>query len=310
MPALPPGAGRLAARVFNWTPARMARLRSAVRSFNRALTMRARELTAMGLGSLVGNLPKRESVEAIMDEVRDVNDYRRIVGYASDAKHGRTARLTRVLKSVRPDALDFVEDPVTGRVETNYARREYRNDRAAIVRERNRTARDMVTAIRPGDEPVDVTPEMYSSNDLMPADAGEPDDSVEDVDAGTLDEWRREDARRKRDAVTVDAMYGVYRDVWTNPLNFHSAMPGYQQLLDALDWLAEYRPDVLNKEFAKSPDELDPKYIIESDETYAYIPYETRHNRAVAYVTGVARDCGWRPGLKGGPDSTGRLLNG
>ena len=127
-------------------------------------------------------------------------------------------------------------------------------------------------------------------------DEGEPDDSVEDIDAQTKEEWEQEDARNKRAQVTPTAMYEVYRGVWTDPVNMHSEMPGYQALIDALDWLAENKTDVLNKMFALGRDELDPDYITVSGgekNPYVMTPYDVRHMRAVDYIVGKARSAGY-----------------
>ena len=209
--------------MFNWTVSRLARLASAVRAYNRAITMRARELVDSGTPELVSYLPNRVTTQEIRSRISDVNDFRRIVGYRNDARRGRTSELTRILRSVRPDALEFVG--TAGTVRTNYDVREQRNDLAAIRRQRAKTLRDMQRPLFEGDEAVDLTPDMYSDNDLMPEDAGVPDDSVIDVDADTLARWQREDAQRKRQAVQVSEMYKVYRDTWTHPLNFHDVMP-------------------------------------------------------------------------------------
>ena len=290
---------------FNWTASRLARLRSAVRAANAAITRRAKELSAAGLEHLTGLLPDRFNVQEIMGRVNNVNDFRRIVGYRNDARRGRTSELTRVLRTVRPDALDFTEE--NGTVTTNYAKREHEYNVRAIRRERAKSMRDMERLLFDGDtsfSPSDMEPEelgvLTANNDLMPEDAGEPDESAVDVDEGTLNRWRQEDARRKRSSVSVDSMYFVYVRTWENPLNHHQDMPGYQDMLDALTWLLEHRPDVLNKMFNLGRDELDPWYITESggsSNPYVNVPYETRHNRAVRYVTGVARKAGWKGGL-------------
>lgn len=287
---------------FNWTASRLARLRSAVRAANAAITRRAKELSAAGLGDMVDLLPSRFSVQEIMGRVNNVNDFRRIVGYRNDARRGRTSELTRVLRTVRPDALDFTLE--NGTVTTNYSKREHEYDLRAIRRAREMSMRDMERPLFDGDvsfSPSEMEPEelgtLTTNNDLMPEDAGEPDESAVDVDEGTLNRWRQEDARRKRSSVSVDSMYFVYRATWENPLNRHQDMPGYQDMLDALTWLLEHRPDVLNKMFNLGRDELDPWYITESggpSNPYANVPYETRHNRAVNYVVGVARGAGMK----------------
>ena len=73
-------------------------------------------------------------------------------------------------------------------------------------------------------------------------------------------------------------------------------MGRYEEMIQAIDWMQSHRPDVLSKMFDSGRDELDPQYITESGGTsnpYVNIPYETRHMRAVQYVTGMARRAGW-----------------
>ena len=282
--------------MFNWTASRLARLASALRAYNRAITMRAKELVAMGRADLVDLLPQRMKAADVKMRVTDVNSYRRIVGYRNDAKRGRTSELTRILKSVRPDALDFTEE--NGVRTTNYAKREHAYNVRAIRRQREQTRRDLERSLYEGDVAYD--PESMSdvergilmdNNDIVLDDEGEPDDSTVDVSDEILNRWRQEDDRNKRTQVSIDSMYYVYRNTWTHPLNFHEHMGRYQEMLDALDWLATNRPDVLNKEFAKGRDELDPYYITESggrSNPYINTPYQTRHDRAVTYVVNVA----------------------
>lgn len=287
---------------FNWTASRLNRLRSAVRAFNAAITRRERELDDEGQSILKGYLPSRVTVEGIMSRVHSVNDFRRIVGYKSDRKHRRYSELTRVLKTVNGDALDITTDEL-GRLTTKYSERQYNLDMRAIRRQRQKTLEDIGREFFEGDDAYDmdeVSPAKYgmltSDNDLMPEDEGEVDDSYTDVDPDTLKRWEQEDASRKREQVTVDAMYEVYRSTWTATDNRHSAMGGYQELLDALDWMAENGPAYLNKMFALGYDEFDPSYISESggeNNPYVNTPYETRHNRAVRFVVDRARKVGY-----------------
>lgn len=288
---------------FNWTASRLARLRSAVRSYNAAITRRARELVDMGLEHLVSALPERATVQGIMERVNDVNDFRRIVGYRNDARRGRTSVLTRILRGVNPKALDVVPDALTGAPTTRYAQREDRLNRRAIARAARRAAEQMASTLYEGDVPRDLdamTPveraTAMADTDMMPPDEGEPDDSLTDVDAETLTRWRQEDAQRKRSQVQPISMFYVYLRTWENPLNKHQLFDGYQEMIDALSWLAAKRPDVLNKMFNSGRDEIDPDYITESGgltNPYIHIPFETRHNRAVRYVADVARSAGW-----------------
>lgn len=286
---------------FNWTPARLARLRSAVRSFNAALTRRARELESQGLGHLSRFLPDRVTVEGVKSRVTDVNAFRRIVGYRSDLKRGRTSELTRILRGADPHALDVVGSEEEGWT-TAYARRQRELDERAIRRAARRTAADVSSELFPGDTAYDLdsmsAPELgaIASDTEIPLPGGEPDDSVEDVDASTLNRWREEDAREKRAKVEPVAMYDTYMAVWTDPENMHESMPGYKDMVDALEWLANYRTDVLNKMFSIGRDEMDPRYITTSggaNNPYVNTPYETRHMRAVDYVTDMARKVGY-----------------
>lgn len=287
---------------FNWTSSRLNRLRSAVRAFNAAITRRERELDDGGQSILKGYLPSRVTVEGIMSRVHSVNDFRRIVGYKSDMKHRRYSELTRVLKTVNRDALDITTDEL-GRLTTKYSERQYKLDMRAIRRQRQRTLEDIGREFFEGDDAYDMdelSPAKYgtltSDNDLMPEDEGEPDDTYTDVDPDTLKRWEQEDASRKREQVAVDAMYEVYRGTWTTVSNRHADMGGYQELLDALDWMAENEQAYLNKLFALGYDELDPSYISESggeSNPYVNTPYETRHNRAVRFVVDRARKVGY-----------------
>lgn len=287
---------------FNWTASRLNRLRSAVRAFNAAITRRERELDDEGQSILKGYLPSRVTVEGIMSRVHSVNDFRRIVGYKSDRKHRRYSELTRVLKTVNRNALDITTDEL-GRLTTEYSERQYNLDMRAIRRQRRKTLEDIGREFFEGDDAYDmdeVSPAKYgtltSGSDLMPEDEGEADDSYTDVDPDTLKRWEQEDASRKRGQVAVDAMYEVYRGTWTATDNRHSAMGGYQELLDALDWMAENGPAYLNKLFALGYDELDPSYISGSggeNNPYVNTPYETRHNRAVRFVADRARKVGY-----------------
>ena len=287
---------------FNWTASRLARLRSAVRSYNAALTRRVRELADMGMGHLASALPERVTVQGIMERVNDVNDFRRIVGYRNDARRGRTSELTRILRSVDPSALDVVPDKLTGAQTTRYAQREEGLNRRAIARAARRAAEQMASTLYEGDLPRDLdamTPveraTAMADTDMMPPDEGEPDDALTDVDADTLTRWRQEDAQRKRSQVQPISMFYVYLRTWENPLNKHQLFDGYQRMIDALTWLATKRPDVLNKMFNSGRDEIDPDYITESGgltNPYIHIPFETRHNRAVRYVVDIAVHAG------------------
>ena len=286
---------------FIWNAARLKRLASAVRAYNSAITRKQNYYRSIGAPNLSRFLPQRVTTSSVMARITNVNDFRRIVGYANDAKRGRSSELTRILKSVNPNALDLVRTD-RGAITTKYAKREKELNKRAVKRQALATRKNVETEFYDGDEFVDLVnisdPEyatLVNGTDLA-QDEGEPDSSVEDIDAQTKEEWEQEDARNKRAQVTPTAMYEVYKGVWTDPINMHSEMPGYQALIDALDWLAENKTDVLNKMFALGRDELDPDYITVSGgekNPYVMTPYDVRHMRAVDYIVGKARSAGY-----------------
>lgn len=256
----------------------------------------------MGVASYAQYLPDKVTVEGIKSRIYNTNDFRRIVGYKNDVAHGRYSELTRVLKKANPHALDIVEDK-QGHLTTNYEIKQLRYDMAAIRRNTKLKRELLSTELFEGDRAVDFDslsePELgtiSSNTDILPEDAGEPDESVEDVDQETLAKWRREDARRKRQQMMPDPMFEVYMDTWKDPRNNHQVMPGYQDLIDAMEWMLHNRVDALNKMFAEGWDELDPNYITESGDPwnpYVNIPYETRHNRAVRFIVNRAKAVGY-----------------
>lgn len=286
---------------FIWNAARLKRLASAVRAYNGAITRKQNYYRSIGAPNLSRFLPQRVTTSSVMARITNVNDFRRIVGYANDAKRGRSSELTRILKSVNPNALDLVRTD-SGAITTKYSKREKELNKRAVKRQALATRKNVETEFYDGDEFVDLEnlsePEygvLVNGTDLA-QDDGEPDDSVEDIDAQTKEEWEQEDARNKRAQVTPTAMYEVYRGVWTDPVNMHAEMPGYKALIDALDWLAENKTDVLNKMFALGRDELDPDYITASGgekNPYVMTPYDVRHMRAVDYIVGKARSVGY-----------------
>lgn len=285
---------------FRWTPTRLNRVRAAVRAWNAAITRRERELRDAGMGTYVWNLPARRTVEQVMGRIHTVNDFRRIVGYSGDARR-RPSEMQRILRTVRPDALELTT--YQGAVTTNFGVRQRRADEIAIRREAARRRRLDESVLYDGDVGRDMSrlsaprrAVAQDGNDLVRDDAGVRDDSVVDVDRDTLERWRQEDATAKRYEMGYVYEANLYLDVWMNPLNFHNVMGRYEEMIQAIDWMQSHRPDVLSKMFDSGRDELDPQYITESGGTsnpYVNIPYETRHMRAVQYVTGMARRAGW-----------------
>ena len=285
---------------FRWTPTRLNRVRAAVRAWNAAITRREKELRDAGMGTYVWNLPARRTVEQVMGRIHTVNDFRRIVGYSGDARR-RPSEMQRILRTVRPDALELTT--YQGAVTTNFGVRQRRADEIAIRREAARRRRLDESVLFDGDVGRDMSrlsaPRRgvaQDGNDLVRDDAGVRDESVVDVDRDTLERWRQEDASAKRYEMGYVYEANLYLDVWMNPLNFHNVMGRYEEMIQAIDWMQSHRPDVLSKMFDSGRDELDPQYITESGGTsnpYVNIPYETRHMRAVQYVTGMARRAGW-----------------
>lgn len=288
---------------FKWTSYRLDRLSKAVRAYNRAITMKEKELVSGGAEYLTGFLPPKTTVAEVKSRIFTLNDFRRIVGYAGDAKRGRSSELTRVLKSYNPNALRFTRDS-GGNVVTEYQKKENKLNKQAIGRERRKRRKAMEDDAFLGDTHLDfgtMSEPTYRTamedNDLTLDDEGEPDDSYEDVDPQTKVKWEFEDSRNKRSQVMPDAMVAVYLDVWMNPINFHSSMSGYQDLIDAINWMLENNVNALNKMFDSGFDEIDPQFITESGgarNPYSNIDYETRHNRAVRFVVNWARKAGYR----------------
>lgn len=288
---------------FTWNIFRLLRLRSAVRAFNRTITMRERELAAQGTPELTYLLPERVTVEGVKERVKNVNDFRRIVGYSRDIRRGRSSELSRILKKYDPNALQF-EPGHRGEPTTRYANREYWIDTSAIRRQRAKERRIMETPLHEGD----VLNQDYASmsdteymnamnnNDLGIGEGGEPDASVEDMDNATLQRWEQEDAKRKRDTMLPHARLDTYLGEWHNPMNGHALMGDYEEVVSALEWMRDVRPDVSIKMFNSGADEVEVAYLIDSGgkkNPYNNIPIETRHARTVKFVTTYARKCGW-----------------
>lgn len=287
---------------FKWTPKRKARLASAVRAFNAAITKRAKELHAQGQDEFVEFLPKKVTTAEIKERIRNTNDFRRIVGYKSDIKRRRFSELTRILKQADPHALDFGTKP--GEVySTRYSLKQYQYNKLAINRTYEKLKYDLSRKQFQDDDYFDfdnMSEQEYatvtSNTDIRGEDEGERDDSVVDVDEDTLNRWRQEDAEAKREQATPDAIAELYLKTWKDPMNQHHVMSGYQDMIDAIEWLIEHNTAALNKMFNSGRDEIDIPYIIPSERNNPYqnIDFEARHHRAVRYVTNYARHSGWR----------------
>lgn len=289
--------------MFAWNAFRLARLRSAVRAYNRAITMREAELAAEGLSELSSLLPERVTVEGVMSRINTANDFRRIVGYRGDLARGRSSELTRVLKSYDPHALDITTGR-RGAPTTKYAVKEERINRSALTRMRNAARRNMSRDLVPGDPLTKRLDDMdfaeyanaMDNTDMYLPGEGVPDDSVEDLDAETYQRWEQEDARKHRDSIQIHARYDSYMGAWKDPLNHHEEMGGFDVFIDAMEWMRDNRPDMLSKMFDSGADEVQVAYLIDSGgkgNPYHQIPVETRHARALDFVTSYAARAGW-----------------
>lgn len=285
---------------FKWTRKRAARLSSAVRAYNAAITNRAKELHAQGQDDMIQFLPRKVTTSEIKERIRDVNDFRRIVGYKSDIKRHRYSELTRILKKADPHALEFGTVPGE-RYTTRYERKEYQYNKRAIERMSRKLREDLSRKQFHDDDFFDfdnMSEQEYATvtanTDIRTEDEGERDDSVVDVDEDTLARWRAEDARAKREQVSPVAEAELYLKSWEDVSNHHQDMPGFQDMVDALNWLMEHNAAALNKMFNSGRDEIDLPYILVSGGPYDHIPFEERHGRAVRYVTNYARHSGWR----------------
>lgn len=264
--------------------------------------MKEKELDEQGRGDLKRYLPERVTVDEIKGRIHSRNDFRRIVGYKADEQRGRSSELGRILKKNNPHALDLEVQP-SGVITTQYERKEYKLTKQRLDRRRKQMRQDMETELFLGDKAVKFDemsgPEYAASvdgTDLVQPDEGEPDTSVEDVDEPTKAKWRAEDARAHAESVQVDAMVNVYLKTWEDITNDHESLPGYQDLIDAIEWMEQHKPRELNKMFNSGADEIDPQWVYHDTWANPYtgiVPFEQRHQRAVRYVTQWARKAGW-----------------
>jgi hypothetical protein len=245
---------------------------------------------------LIELLPDRVTVEGIKNDVKNVNDFRRIVGYANDRKRGRPSKLDRILKSVNPDALEFRESDKL----TNYQHKEKQyNIRADRRRQKRELAEERKRRADEGLKPIEEMSEAeyatFISDTDMDSMIGEPDDEYYETDEERRARWEAEDAERKRVASQVESKVEVYLGVWKDPKNRHHLQEGYDELINAMEWMQREEPAYLLHLFNRGDQELIPDYIYINTKTLAYLSEspETRHDRAVAYVIKHARRVGW-----------------
>lgn len=285
---------------YKWTARAETRLRKAVSSYNAAITRREKELDNQGLSDYKIGLPARTTIEETKKRIHSKNDYRRIVGYASDEKRGRTSELNRILKKNDPHALD-IKITAEGAVTTKYKDEKMKRDERAVDKRRKNAKKNFETSLYKGDKAYDLgnmssaeRAALLNGTDIPNGGEYDPD-----YDQGYTPQELYDDYARfisnERDTGATTAKLDTWLGVWQDPSNFHSAMPGYDDVVSALKWLAENRIDVLGKMFDEGRDEMQPMYIYIGDNRnpYADIAYVSRHDRAVKYITGVASSVGW-----------------
>lgn len=286
---------------FQWNAFRLARLASAVRAYNAAITNAYKVLLDNGLGNYRKYLPDYITTTDVKNRIYTLNDFRRIVGYKNDLKRGRSSELTRILKSYNPNALTITTGH-RGKPTTVYEANEYKNNIAQIERERKRRYEAVMNDLIPGDTMTvdleNLSPPAYaaamSNTDLIPPDSGEVDHSTETLDQETYQKWEQQDAKDQRTTGSLPATFETYLQYWEED---HEGMPYYYPMISALKFLRDVRPDILRKMFDTKADEIQVAYLIDSGTNwnpYWYIPIQTRHQNAYHFVERYARYAGWR----------------
>lgn len=279
---------------FNWNAYRLNRLSNAVRAYNAAITRKSNvpvnNLDELTEQAIFNSLARKVTVEEIKSRIKTENDFRRIVGYPSDKYHGKPSELDRILKSVDPHALDIVPSPnKRGGYDLKY--NIYKNKVLKREREQNINERrdNMGKSLYPDDprtEPLDTeyTPKYANdidNNDLGLNDDGERDYSIEDQEPTVYNGWEAEDNARYSQRVTPTAKLDEYMSELTSFTWHHRLRTGYADFVYALEWLADNRPDILNKTFDAGYDWVDPLYLYESgDVPYSNIDIEYRYANA------------------------------
>lgn len=280
-----------------WTAHKNNLVIQKVRAFNRAIELKERQLIRTGNEELIGALPNKVTVEEIKNIItpnedniikRDANNrFRQLVGYKNSGQK-RPSYLDRITK---PNALDF-KTSREGGIQTNFDYKETGYARTAIKKQAKQTGVDLEKDLDEMSAPEYA--KTVDGTDIA-HDEGEPDEEIEDIDPQTKTKWVTEDLFNKRYKVTPLGIYNVYRDVWLNQITGHTMIPGYKKLIEALDWLAENHPSVLNKAFNSTDPEVEINYIIDSGKNNPWIgeKFETRHRRAIEYWVRLAEENGW-----------------
>ncbi len=273
------------------------KLRFAIRDYNKAIKARRAKNERNGLSYLNDYLPDEYEYSTVESLINTEEDYDFWVGTPKVA-----GLLERVLDSYDPHALDVIKRN-NGVMTTNFADEMMRESKERARKERERQTENMAKELYPGDKVYDIDnmseaerATLYANNDLIPDDVGEHDSSVEDVDEQTKWKWNQEDELKWSMSGSLKSRYSSYRFMWVG--NGHARYPGYSDALDALDWLYDNRPDVLEKMFNSGDDEmqLDYLYINPKSDVYANIPFDERHANVVSYLT--------RQAIKAGMDTS------
>ena len=286
---------------YRWNATNTARLRSAVRSYNAAITRREKELAAAGLEDYAQFLPKRTTVAETKKRIHDKNDYRRIVGYSSDEKRGRTSELNRILKKNDARALEVIET-AEGAITTKYTHDKLRRDKAAKRRRDNRIIRNLGRKLTPADTAFDLDgmseaeQAAFLNGSGVHLDDGEYDASYDEgYSPQELYDFDVSDAAGDAEGYTVWEYLENWLESWTDPANQHMGLPGFADVVDALQWMAVHARDFLEKLFVTGRDEMDIGFLVVSPSSTGYddLPTESRHSRVVGFVTDAAHAAGW-----------------
>lgn len=277
---------------FNWNEYRLNRLRSAVRAYNSTITKRINDLSNVGLTSdaeMLKKLQPKKTIESVQKRINNVNDFRRIVGYSNDRRMNRPSELDRILKSVNPHALDLVpSNNPRGGLDTlynNLNNKQYDEDQEDYAKQQRD---DFGKPLYKGDDKTtpleDMTPQekanAIDNTDMTLSDEGERDTSVEDLEPEVYNGWDAEDKQNYASSVTLTSKFDEYMAELTSTEWHHRFREGYLAFVDALNWLAENRPRIVNKIFNAGYDWADPPYLYESGGPYDQIPIDYRYSRA------------------------------
>ena len=260
----------------------LAQLKKKMNFFNRELRKAKTHNETVGNDYLNEYLPDEFNMEFFDQVINSEDEYYRWVDEDGILDKAKKKGIFDVLVSSN------------GEYKSRFSKEVVEENRQLRESERSRQTENLGTELYPGDEVVDVESmsdtekaTLYADNDLLPDNVGEPDLSVEDVDASTKAKWETEDAMREASRSSVSEKFYEYYGVWTSAASRHMQQTGGRIVADNLQWLYDNRPDVLEKMFNSNKDEMVVDYIYNTPKSkvYANIPYDDRHQNVVSYVT-------------------------